>query len=268
MPAAVRLSAARSIHRSVAGSALDPLDVIAIANDNTLEGAWRAFDARLKKAGFSSCGFLISDRDADAPLGHPNSALFGTVVSADYLNAARANKALQAKARPYRMIRRTPRPVTFVREEDVAGASPAEKALAEEVNRTFGLEAWALAPTHQNDGGRIFTLGWWDLSSQKEARALWEAEGRSFVLAASYFSESIRTLVDRELGESAPALSPREIECLLWAGAGKTTMEIADILGVADGTVEEYFNRASKKLGAATRAQACVKAILHGLIRP
>ena len=114
----------------------------------------------------------------------------------------------------------------------------------------------------------MFTLGWWDLVSQKQARALWQAEGRSFALAASYFCESIRALVDKELGESAPALSPRETECLLWAGAGKTTMEIADILGVADGTVEEYFNRAAKKLGATTRAQACVKAILRGLIRP
>lgn len=258
----------RMTRQSAAQLALDPLEIVTIANDNSLAGSWAAFDSRLKRAGFASCGFLISDRSIDAPLGHPDSTLFGSVVSEEYLKAARDNKALQAKARPYKMIRRSPKPVTYMSEADVAHASPAEKALAAEVNAAFGLEAWALVPVHQNEGGRMFTLGWWDLVSQKQARALWQAEGRSFALAASYFCESIRALVDKELGESAPALSPRETECLLWAGAGKTTMEIADILGVADGTVEEYFNRAAKKLGATTRAQACVKAILRGLIRP
>ncbi|MEE2690071.1 MAG: LuxR C-terminal-related transcriptional regulator [Pseudomonadota bacterium] len=261
-------SANRLLRKSAAQLALDPLEIVSLANDNTLDGAWRSFDKRLKKAGFPSCGFLVSDRSVEAPLSHSQSRLFGSVVSEEYLSAARENKALQAKARPYRMIRRSARPVTYMSEADVANGSPAERALAQEVNRTFGLQAWALVPVHASEGGRMFTLGWWDLHSQKNARALWEAEGRTFALAANYFCESIRTLVDSELGPDAPTLSPREIECLLWAGAGKTTMEIADILGVADGTVEEYFNRASNKLGATTRAQACVKAVLRGLIRP
>lgn len=254
--------------RSAAQRALDPFEIMSIANDNTLDGAWSAFDARLKSAGFQSCGFLISDRAVAAPLGAPGSTLLGSVVSEAYLAAACENTALQAKARPYRAIRASARPVAYMSEADLAGSSPSEKALAREVNRTFGLEAWALAPVHEEQGRRMFTLGWWDLENQARARALWEAEGRTFALAATYFCESVRRLVDEAYADEAPALSAREVECLLWAGAGKTTMEIADILGVADGTVEEYFARASKKLGAATRAQACVKAVLRGLIHP
>ncbi|MBB5517808.1 helix-turn-helix transcriptional regulator [Amphiplicatus metriothermophilus] len=258
-------AARKTSKRSDAQRALDPIDILSIANDNSLDGAWRAFSGRLKAAGFESCGFMIADRDVDAPLGHPDTKLFGVVVSESYLKAARENRALQARARPYRLIRRAARPVTYLREADLAGASPAERALAAEVNSAFGLKGWALAPVH--DGARrLFALGWWERTSQADARALWAAEGRSFVLAATYFCESIRALVAAEA--DAPRLSPREMECLLWAGAGKTTMEIADLLGVADGTVEEYFSRAAKKLGAATRAQACVKAVLRGLIRP
>lgn len=261
-------AAARKItKRSDAQRALDPIDILSIANDNSLEGAWRAFAGRLKAAGFESCGFMIADRHVEAPLGHPDTKLFGAVVSESYLRAARENRALQAKARPYRLIRRAARPVTYLSEADLAGATPTERAIAAEVNSAFGLKGWALAPVH--DGARrLLTLGWWERSSQEAARALWNAEGRSFVLAATYFCESIRPLIEAEADARAPRLSPRELECLLWAGAGKTTMEIADLLSVADGTVEEYFSRAAKKLGAATRAQACVKAVLLGLIRP
>lgn len=51
-------------------------------------------------------------------------------------------------------------------------------------------------------------------------------------------------------------LSGREVECLRWAAAGKTSDEVASILGISHETVRVYFKRAMRKVGANTRTQA------------
>lgn len=68
--------------------------------------------------------------------------------------------------------------------------------------------------------------------------------------------------------EDAPrtALAPREIECLHWTAAGKTSWEIAEILGLSERTVESYLKTAGLKLGTSSRTQAVALAIRQGLI--
>jgi DNA-binding CsgD family transcriptional regulator len=55
-------------------------------------------------------------------------------------------------------------------------------------------------------------------------------------------------------------LSRREIECLRWSAAGKSSDEIAIILGLSSHTVTAYLKTAIKKLGVTTRIQAVVAA--------
>jgi len=248
---------------------LDPSDILDAGRGRDIEEQWDWFSNRLHSAGFQSCGYLISRSDIESPLGHPDSKLFGNVVSPQYLQAAKENPALQSQARPYRMLRTSRKPITFMSEEDLSASTPSEKKLAQQVNSDFDIKAWALFPIHAPESTRIYGLGWWDLENQANARALWEAEASTFTLAATYFAESISTLThNSSTEEEKKRLSRREMECLLWAGAGKTTAEISAILNVAHGTIDEYFKRAAKKLGATTRAQACVRAVLSGLIQP
>ena len=54
-------------------------------------------------------------------------------------------------------------------------------------------------------------------------------------------------------------LSPRELECLRWVGAGKTDWEIGIILSISASTVKFHVNRAREKLGTRTRAQAVAR---------
>ncbi|SIQ36697.1 DNA-binding transcriptional regulator, CsgD family [Rhizobium sp. RU20A] len=56
-------------------------------------------------------------------------------------------------------------------------------------------------------------------------------------------------------------LSMREVECLRWAAAGKSSDEIAIILGISAYTVSSYFKTATRKLGAVNRMQAIARAI-------
>ncbi len=62
-------------------------------------------------------------------------------------------------------------------------------------------------------------------------------------------------------------LTDREIDCLNWTAAGKTSAEIADILTLSEHTVNHYLNRATKKLDTVNRTQAVAKALRVGLIK-
>lgn len=63
-------------------------------------------------------------------------------------------------------------------------------------------------------------------------------------------------------------LSDREIESLTWAARGKTSAEIAIILGLSKRTVDFHLDSARDKLHVATRIEAAVKAARGRLIEP
>ncbi|MCV9966357.1 LuxR family transcriptional regulator [Pararhizobium sp. BT-229] len=70
-----------------------------------------------------------------------------------------------------------------------------------------------------------------------------------------------------EAGASArDKLSAREIECLRWAAAGKSSDEIAIILGISVYTVSSYFKTATRKLDSVNRMQAIARAMRMKLI--
>lgn len=61
-------------------------------------------------------------------------------------------------------------------------------------------------------------------------------------------------------------LSDRERECLFWVSEGKTTDDVAVILGVSANTVNSYITQAIRKLAASNRAMAVATAIRSGMI--
>jgi len=67
---------------------------------------------------------------------------------------------------------------------------------------------------------------------------------------------------------SEVSLSEREVETLTWAARGKTSAEIAAILGLTKRTVDFHIDNARDKLGVSTRVQAAVKAVTGRLIEP
>jgi DNA-binding CsgD family transcriptional regulator len=65
-----------------------------------------------------------------------------------------------------------------------------------------------------------------------------------------------------------PMLSRREVEILQWVAAGKSQQDVADILGIAQRTVEVHLASARDKLGALNTPQAAARAVSLGLIYP
>jgi DNA-binding response OmpR family regulator len=62
------------------------------------------------------------------------------------------------------------------------------------------------------------------------------------------------------------SLSDREAETLTWSARGKTSDEIAQIIGVSRRTVDFHLDNARSKLGVATRIEAVANAVAARLI--
>ena len=72
--------------------------------------------------------------------------------------------------------------------------------------------------------------------------------------------------VGRTSSKVGDDLTLREIDCLNWTAAGKTSSEISHILNLSEHTVNHYLNRATRKLDTVNRTQAVAKALRMGII--
>ncbi len=72
----------------------------------------------------------------------------------------------------------------------------------------------------------------------------------------------IRKKVDKSSIPSKSPITLREGECLSWAAVGKTASEIAEILNISEHTVHFHTKNAIKRLNAANKTHAVVKAML------
>ncbi|MGD9536415.1 MAG: autoinducer binding domain-containing protein [Alphaproteobacteria bacterium] len=123
----------------------------------------------------------------------------------------------------------------------------------------FGLVEGFTVPVHTpGHFGFVTVVG--EKSDRGWARRI-EQHSERLLFLTHVFHEAAREHFPQfvEVSDDAP-LSMRERECLRWAAAGKTTEEVALILGLSHETVRVYFKRAMRKMGATTRAQAVARA--------
>jgi DNA-binding NarL/FixJ family response regulator len=89
-----------------------------------------------------------------------------------------------------------------------------------------------------------------------------------FELLATIIAARLAGVARMGLRPATIALNEREVEVLTWAARGKTSAEIAKILGLTKRTVDFHIDNARGKLGAATRTEAVLKAATGRLIEP
>ncbi|MEP1206263.1 MAG: LuxR C-terminal-related transcriptional regulator [Rhizobiaceae bacterium] len=77
----------------------------------------------------------------------------------------------------------------------------------------------------------------------------------------------IETLAIDRVRDTGSELNKRELECLNWAAAGKTSGEIAVIVSLSEHTVNHYLNSCCKKLDCVNRTQAVARAIRTRVIK-
>jgi DNA-binding response OmpR family regulator len=89
-----------------------------------------------------------------------------------------------------------------------------------------------------------------------------------FDVVATIVSARLAGVARTGLWPKALGLNDREVEILTWVARGKTSAEIAQIIGLTKRTVDFHIDNARGKLGAATRTEAVIKATTGRLIEP
>ncbi len=139
--------------------------------------------------------------------------------------------------------------------------TPQERAVLE-FNRSQGVAAGytvSFTSVSMRSKGAI-SLSAGGATSQDEVDALWDKHGDDILLMNNVAHLKILTLP-----YNAPnrALTKRQREALQWVGDGKTTQDIALLMGLTAATVEKHLRLAREALSVETTAQAVLKATLQ-----
>lgn len=93
--------------------------------------------------------------------------------------------------------------------------------------------------------------------TQDDVDAIWADHGEDIVVMNNVAHLKIVTLPHQSGGRS---LTKRQREALEWVGDGKTTQDIALLMGLTPATVEKHLRLAREVLSVETTAQAVLKA--------
>jgi DNA-binding CsgD family transcriptional regulator len=99
--------------------------------------------------------------------------------------------------------------------------------------------------------------------TQDDADAIWAEYGDEILTANNVTHLRITVM---PYASSRRALTPRQRETLEWVGEGKTTQDIATIMGLTSATVEKHLRLAREALDVDTTAQAVLKASFQNQI--
>jgi DNA-binding CsgD family transcriptional regulator len=83
-------------------------------------------------------------------------------------------------------------------------------------------------------------------------------------LLSGYLASSTRCFENKS--ERDFDLTDRELECLFWIAEGKTSDEIATILGISRNTINNYITSVMRKTATKTRSEAIAFAVRNNLV--
>lgn len=153
--------------------------------------------------------------------------------------------------------RTTTVPFTADLEECAGGTDRDREACA--IFKDYGMQRAAVFPVADIEGrrGAICLFGDRSVPSQQEMLEL--------AMLSIHVYDRLHH-IGRHDPRPGEGLTDREIDCLNWTAAGKTSAEISEIIGLSEHTVNHYLNRATRKLDTVNRTQAVAKAIRTGII--
>lgn len=78
----------------------------------------------------------------------------------------------------------------------------------------------------------------------------------------------IYQLIEASTRNRVEPLSPREIDVIGWTADGKTSNEVATLLGVSEATVNFHIKNVKEKLGSSSKTGSVVRAAMLGMLGP
>jgi DNA-binding CsgD family transcriptional regulator len=213
-----------------------------IAASSSIDEAWELAAAYFRQLGFSRINYGFTRFRHLKTIGDPDDALFLSTCDAAYVQRYFVD-GFYAKTPVFRWAARNSGACTWawVKAAFEAGRLSAEEMDAVRQNAAMGVVAGISVSFPE-----IF------------------AQRREEILAVANMMHL--TIVQLPQLSRHRALSPRQREALEWVADGKTTQDVALLMGVSPAMVEKHLRLAREALAVETTAQAVAKGALLNMI--
>ncbi len=237
-----------------------------IAVTSTIDEAWALATEFFASAGFQRVNYGFTRFRHIKTIGDPDDALFLSTCDADYVKRY-FQGGFYAKTPVFRWAERSSGACTWTWVKDAfdAGRLSNEEAEAVRQNAAMGVTAGisvSFPEASARSKGALGLIADPGLTHQEVDRIF--ATRRDEILAVSHMMHL--TIVHLPQLSRHRALSPRQREALEWVADGKTTQDVALLMGVSPAMVEKHLRLARDALSVETTAQAVAKGALLNMI--
>jgi LuxR family transcriptional regulator len=237
-----------------------------IAAASSIDDAWAVATGWFAKQGFGRVNYGFTRFKHLKTIGDPDDALFLSTCDADYVKRY-FRGGFYAKTPVFRWAEHNSGICTWswVKEAFEAGRLSAEEAEAVRQNAMIGIVAGmsvsfpVVSSRSKGALGLIADPG----MTPDEVDALFASRKDEILAVANVMH---LTIVHLPQLSRHRALSPRQREALEWVADGKTTQDVALLMGVSPAMVEKHLRLARDALAVETTAQAVAKGALLNMI--
>ena len=238
-------------------------NLLAMTNANTIEETWALLISSMMEFGFDRLFYGFTRSRTSTSLGDPGDFLIlsnhersynETFISdGHYQHAPMVNWALENQGACS---------WSRITDKMINGTLTPDEARVIELNTSrhilagYSISFKSVSSKAKGAIGLTAEVG----LSQQEVDAIWAVHGDTIILLNNVAHLKILTL---PFNPSDQTLTPRQREALEWVGDGKTSQDIATLMGLSQTTVEKHLRLARKALNVDTTAQAVMKAIFQ-----
>jgi DNA-binding CsgD family transcriptional regulator len=237
-----------------------------IATATTIDEAWDLGTAHFASLGFKRINYGFTRFRHLKTIGDPDDALFLSTCDADYVKRY-FQGGFYAKTPVFRWAERSTGACTWtwVKEAMEAGRLSSDETEAVRLNAAMGVVAGisvSFPDASLRAKGAIGLIADPGLTHADVDRIFAE-RGDEIQAVANMLHLAIVHLPHLSRQR---ALSPRQREALEWVADGKTTQDVALLMGVSPAMVEKHLRLAREALAVETTAQAVAKGALLNMI--
>lgn len=234
-----------------------------VCHAQSLDILWDGHVAQMKKFGFDRLIYGNTRCLTETSLGDPDDFVLLTNHDEDYLQGyLHTGLYLHAPMLRWALDNEGAGSWRIAQEQarDYSLSPEAQKVV--DFNRTHGVQSGytiSFPSTNSRFKGAISLAAEADMS-QDMVDAIWQDHGADILLMNNVVHLKILTL---PYAGPKRTLTKRQREVLEWVGDGKTTQDIALLMGLTPATIEKHLRLARESLAVETTAQAVLKAALH-----
>lgn len=228
----------------------------------TLEELWAAHTDQMERYGFDRLLYGHTQYRTPTSLGDPEDFVILTNHCKEYMDGfLRDGLYFHAPMLKWALNHEGAASWRMIQDMMSSGTMTPEERKVYEFNKSKGI---TVGYTVSFTSVSVRSKGAISLASlrrtQDELDAIWAEHGADILLMNNVAHLKILTL---PYVPPNRALTKRQREALEWVGDGKTTQDIALLMGLTSATVEKHLRLAREALSVETTAQAVLKASLH-----